>query len=108
MDTNAIIAAVMQQLVSSVADEVIRKLKAEGAAQFTLESELLSQAMTLLLSTDANVREEVRNINDDRFNEVESRLDNIENDDRDNNANLIDADDSDFDAAVMQVLRNNI
>jgi hypothetical protein len=49
----------------------------------------------------------VRIIVDDRFNEVETRLDSIENDDSDSD-NPIDADNSDFDAAVMQVLRNNI
>ncbi|CAB5219992.1 hypothetical protein UFOVP232_20 [uncultured Caudovirales phage] len=107
METNAIIDAVMQQLVTAVADEVIRKLKAEGMAQAALDPETLAQSLRTLLQTDSDIREEVRVINDDRFNEVEGRLDNIENDDRDDTFS-IDADDADFDAAVMQVLRNNI
>jgi polyhydroxyalkanoate synthesis regulator phasin len=107
MDTNAIINAAMQQLVSTVADEVIRRLKAETAATATLEPEQLQFAVLRLLESDTLIREEVRIIVDDRFNEVEARLDTIENDDRENTS-IISADDSDFDSAVMQVLRNNI
>lgn len=109
MDTNAIINAAMQQLVDTVADAVIRKLKAEGTAIATLEPEAVQHAMLHLLETDTLIREEVRTINEQTFDEITSRLDNLENDDRDNdNDNPIDADNSDFDAAVMQVLRNNI
>jgi hypothetical protein len=107
MDTNAIINAAMQQLVDTVADAVICKLKAEGTATATLEPESVQLAMLRLLESDTLIREEVRIIVDDRFNEVETRLDSIENDDSDSD-NPIDADNSDFDAAVMQVLRNNI
>jgi hypothetical protein len=107
METNAIIDAVMQQLISTISDEVIRKLKAEGSAQAALDPETLAVSLRTLLQTDSDIREEVRVINDERFNEVEGRLDNIENADEDQ-TNLIDANDADFDAAVMQVLRNNI
>jgi hypothetical protein len=107
MDTNAIINAAMQQLVSTVADEVIRRLKAEATATATLEPEQLQFAVLRLLESDTLIREEVRIIVDDRFNEIDARLDTIENDDKDD-TNKIDADDSDFDNAVMQVLRNNI
>jgi hypothetical protein len=105
MDTNAIINAAMQQLVSTVADEVVRRLKAETVATATLEPEQLQFAMLRLLESDTNIREEVRIIVDERFNDVEGRIDELENSD---NGNNIDADNSDFDNAVMQVLRNNI
>ena len=137
MDTNAIINAAMQQLVDTVADAVIRKLKAEATAVATLEPEKLQLAVLHLLETDTLIREEVLNISEQKFEQIDTRLDHIENDDNpscnvdisDNDDftdlksvvedlvsrvedfetnGTIDADDSDFDAAVMQVLRNNI
>lgn len=45
MDTNAIIAAAMQQLVSTVADEVIRRLKAESSASMALDTDALAAAV---------------------------------------------------------------
>ena len=107
MDTNAIINAAMQQLVATVADEVIRRLKAETVATATLEPEQLQFAVLHLLESDTLIREEVLNISEQKFNEIDTRLDELENDDGDD-TNKIDADDSDFDNAVMQVLRNNI
>jgi hypothetical protein len=107
MDTNAIINAAMQQLVTTVADEVIRRLKAEATATATLEPEQLQFAVLHLLESDTLIREEVLNISEQKFNEIDTRLDELENDDGDD-TNKIDADDSDFDNAVMQVLRNNI
>ena len=137
MDTNAIINAAMQQLVDTVADAVIRKLKAEGSAHFTLESELISAAMLHLLESDTLIREEVLNISEETFNKIDTRLDHIENDDNpscnvdisDNDDftdlksvvedlvsrvedfetnGTIDADDSDFADAVRSVIRNHI
>ena len=108
MDTNAIINAAMQQLVDTVADAVIRKLKAEALGTLTLEPEKLQFAMLHLLESDTLIREEVLNISEQKFDEFATRLDELENDDRDDSDNPIDADNSDFDAAVMQVLRNNI
>lgn len=119
MDTNAIINAAMQQLVDTVADAVIRKLKAEGSAHFTLEAELLSAAIVHSLEFDATVRENIRDIVTDTIDntnlsdnsefqdlqrEVESLQEKVEHLD----PAVIDADNSDFDSAVMQVLRNNI
>lgn len=137
MDTNAIINAAMQQLVTTVADEVIRRLKAETVATATLEPEQLQFAVLHLLETDTNIREEVRIINEEKFNEIDSRLDHLENDDNpscnvdisDNDDftdlksvvedlvsrvedfetnGTIDADDSDFADAVRCVIRNHI
>ena len=137
MDTNAIINAAMQQLVDTVADAVICKLKAEATAVATLEPESVQLAMLRLLESDTLIREEVLNISEQKFEQIDTRLDHIENDDNpscnvdisDNDDftdlksvvedlvsrvedfetnGTIDADDSDFDAAVMQVLRNNI
>ena len=137
MDTNAIINAAMQQLVSTVADEVIRRLKAEATATATLEPEQLQFAVLHLLETDTLIREEVLNISEETFNRIDTRLDHIENDDgpscnvdisdNDDFTDLksvvedlvsrvedfetngtIDADDSDFADAVRSVIRNHI
>ena len=137
MDTNAIINAAMQQLVTTVADEVIRRLKAETVATATLEPEQLQFAVLRLLESDTLIREEVLNINEETLNRIDSRLDHLENDDgptcnvdiSDNDdftdlkaeveslkeqvENLesngtVDADDSDFADAVRSVIRNHI
>ena len=137
MDTNAIISAVMQQLVDTVADAVIRKLKAEATAVATLEPEAVQLAMLRLLESDTLIREEVLNISEQKFEQIDTRLDHIENDDNpscnvdisDNDDftdlksvvedlvsrvedfetnGTIDADDSDFADAVRSVIRNHI
>jgi hypothetical protein len=137
MDTNAIINAAMQQLVSTVADEVIRRLKAEATATATLEPEQLQFAVLRLLESDTLIREEVLTISEQKFEQIDSRLDHIENDDNpscnvdisdnDDFTDLksvvedlvsrvedfetngsIDADDSDFADAVRSVIRNHI
>ena len=94
MDTNAIINAAMQQLVTTVADEVIRRLKAEATATATLEPEQLQFAVLHLLETDTLIREEVLNISEQKFNEIDTRLDHIENDDNPScNVDISDNDD---------------
>jgi tetrahydromethanopterin S-methyltransferase subunit G len=137
MDTNAIINAAMQQLVTTVADAVICRLKAEALGTLTLEPEKLQFAMLHLLEGDTLIREEVLNISEQKFNEIDSRLDHIENDDgpscnvdiSDNDdftdlkaeveslkeqvENLesngtVDADDDNFQDAVRSVIRNHI
>jgi hypothetical protein len=137
MDTNAIINAAMQQLVDTVADAVIRRLKAETVATATLEPEQLQFAVLRLLESDTLIREEVLNINEETLNRIDSRLDHLENDDNpscnvdisDNDDftdlksvvedlvsrvedfetnGTIDADDSDFADAVRSVIRNHI
>lgn len=104
MDTNAIINAAMQQLVDTVADAVICKLKAEGKAQATLEPEALASSLLTLLETDTDIREAMRNVFDDKIDEFESRITELE----DNGGGTIDADDSDFRDAVCSVIRNSI
>ena len=137
MDTNAIINAAMQQLVDTVADAVICKLKAEATAVATLEPEAVQLAMLRLLESDTLIREEVLNISEQKFEQIDTRLDHIENDDNpscnvdisDNDDftdlksvvedlvsrvedfetnGTIDADDSDFADAVRSVIRNHI
>jgi polyhydroxyalkanoate synthesis regulator phasin len=81
MDTNAIINAAMQQLVTTVADEVICRLKAEALGTLTLEPEKLQFAMLHLLEGDTLIREEVLNISEETLNRIDSRLDHLENDD---------------------------
>jgi predicted nuclease with TOPRIM domain len=126
----------MQQLVSTVADEVIRRLKAEATATATLEPEQLQFAVLHLLESDTLIREEVLNISEETFNKIDSRLDDIENDDSSRNVDLndnddfsdlksmveelkdkvealdeatpIDADNDDFQDAVRSVIRNHI
>lgn len=137
MDTNAIINAVMQQFVTTVADEVVRRLKAEALGTLTLEPESVQLAMLRLLESDTLIREEVLNISEQKFEQIDTRLDHIENDDNpscnvdisDNDDftdlksvvedlvsrvedfetnGTIDADDSDFADAVRSVVRNHI
>lgn len=119
MDTTAIINAAMQQLIDTVSDEVIRKLKAEGTAHATLEPEALSAAIVHSLEFDATVREHIRDIATDAIDNI--RLsDNSEFDTLDNQvsrleekldeleATPVDADNDDFQDAVRSVIRNHI
>lgn len=119
MDTNAIINAAMQQLVDTVADEVIRKLKAEGTAHFTLESEALSAAIVHSLEFDATVRENIRDIVTDtidntnlsdnsEFQDLQREVENLQEKVEELDPAVIDADDSDFQDAVRSVIRNHI
>ena len=119
MDTNAIINAAMQQLVDTVADEVIRKLKAEGAAQAALESETIQPLLVDLLNNNSEVRESIRDIVDDRidninlsdnseFSDLERQVSALEEKLDELEATPVDADDSDFQDAVRSVIRNHI
>lgn len=80
MDTNTIINAAMQQLVTTVADEVIRRLKAESSASMTLDKEALAVAMLNLLQFDTDIREEVRGVSDEHLDGIDRKLTRLEND----------------------------
>lgn len=119
METQAILDAIMQRLVDTVADEVIRKLKAEGAAHFTLESELLSAAIVHSLEFDATVRENIRDIVTDtidntnlsdntEFQDLQRDVERLQEKVEELDPAVIDADDSDFQDAVRSVIRNHI
>ena len=119
MDTTAIINAAMQQLVDTVADAVIRKLKAEGSAHFTLEAELLSAAIVHSLEFDATVRENIRDIVTDtidntnlsdnsEFQDLQREVESLQEKVEELDPAVIDADDSDFQDAVRSVIRNHI
>lgn len=134
MDTNAIINAAMQQLVSTVADEVIRRLKAESGASMALDADALAAAVLNLMQFNTDIREEVRCVSDEHLDGIDSRMTRIENDPFDINNNedfsdlkseveslkeqveelegnstiKIDSDDTDFADAVRQVIRDNI
>lgn len=119
METQAILDAIMQRLVDTVADEVIRKLKAEGTAHFTLESEALSAAIVHSLEFDATVRENIRdlvtdtidntNLSDNsEFSDLERQVSTLEEKLDELEATPVDADDSDFQDAVRSVIRNHI
>lgn len=119
METQAILDAIMQRLVDTVADEVIRKLKAEGTAHFTLESEALSAAIVHSLEFDATVRESIRDIVTDtidntnlsdnsEFSDLERQVSTLEEKLDELEATPVDADDSDFQDAVRSVIRNHI
>lgn len=119
METQAILDAIMQRLVDTVADEVIRKLKAEGTAHFTLESEALSAAIVHSLEFDATVRESIRDIASDlvdntnlsdnsEFSHLERQVSTLEEKLDELEATPVDADDSDFQDAVRSVIRNHI
>lgn len=119
MDTNAIISAVMQQLVDTVADAVICRLKAEGAAQAALDIDSINMALSSLLSSDSAARDAVRDIVSDsidnfdlnqlsEFQDLQRDVERLSEKVEELDPAVIDADNTDFDAAVMQVLRNNI
>jgi len=134
MDTNAIINAAMQQLVTTVADEVIRRLKAESSAEMALDADALAAAVLKLMQFNTDIREEVRCVSDEHLDDIDSRMTRIENDPFDINNNedfvdlksevdslkeqveelqgnstiKIDSDDTDFADAVRQVIRDNI
>jgi len=134
MDTNAIIAAAMQQLVSTVADEVIRRLKAESSASMALDTDALAAAVLKLMQFNTDIREEVRCISDEHLDGIDRKLERLEqstidisdNDDfsdlrseveslkeqveelEGNSTTKIDSDDTDFADAVRQVIRDNI
>ena len=119
MDTNAIINAAMQQLVDTVADEVIRKLKAEGAATVSLESDAMQTSLIALLLVDTEVRESIRdiasdlvdniNLSDNReFSDLERQVSTLEEKVEELDSAVVDADDSDFQDAVRSVIRNHI
>jgi len=134
MDTNAIINAAMQQLVTTVADEVIRRLKAESSAEMALDADALAAAVLKLMQFNTDIREEVRCVSDEHLDGIDSRMTRIMNDPFDINNNedfvdlksevdslkeqveelqgnstiKIDSDDTDFADAVRQVIRDNI
>jgi O6-methylguanine-DNA--protein-cysteine methyltransferase len=119
MDTNAIINAAMQQLVTTVADEVIRKLKAEGMATVSLEPEALEASLIALFIGNAEVRESIRDITSDlidninlsdnsEFQDLERQVSRLDEKLDELEATPVDADDSDFQDAVRSVIRNHI
>lgn len=108
----SIVGGLYDKLVTDVADAVICKLKAEGQAQAALDPDTLASSLTTLLQREGAAREAVRDIALDcidgmdldynsQFSELKSKVENLD-------TAIIDSDDSTFDAAVMQVLRNNI
>jgi predicted nucleic acid-binding Zn-ribbon protein len=134
MDTNAIINAAMQQLVSTVADEVIRRLKAESGASMALDTDALAAAVLKLMQFNTDIREEVRCISDEHLDGIDRKLERLEQSTTDisdnedfsdlkseveslkeqveelegNSTTKIDSDDTDFADAVRQVIRDNI
>jgi predicted nuclease with TOPRIM domain len=119
MDTNAIINAAMQQLVDTVSDAVIRKLKAEGSAQFTLEADLLSAAIVQALEFDATVRENIRDIVTDtiditnlsdnsEFQDLQREVESLQEKVEELDPAVIDPSDDNFCDAVRSVIRNHI
>jgi predicted nuclease with TOPRIM domain len=119
MDTNAIINAAMQQLVDTVADAVICRLKAETVATATLEPEQLQFAVLRLLESDASIRESIRdmvtdtidntNLSDNsEFQDLQRDVERLQEKVEELDPAVIDADDSDFQDAVRSVIRNHI
>ena len=107
----SIVGGLYDKLVADVSDAVIRKLKAEGQATAALDPETLASSLTTLLQREGAARDAVRDIAADcidnidltdnsEFSELKTKVEEMDV--------AIDADDNNFDAAVMQVLRNNI
>jgi len=108
----SIVGGLYDKLVSDVSDAVICKLKAEGQATAALDIDSINMALSTLLSSDSAARDAVRDIaldcidnmdldDNSAFSDLKDKVENLD-------SAVIDADNSDFDAAVMQVLRNNI
>jgi len=120
MDTNAIINAAMQQLVTTVADEVIRRLKAESSAEMALDADALAAAVLKLMQLNTDIREEVRCVSDEHLDDInnnedfvdlKSEVDSLKEQVEElqgNSTIKIDSDDTDFADAVRQVIRDNI
>ena len=119
METQAILDAIMQRLVDTVADEVIRKLKAEGAATVSLESDAMQTSLVALLLVDTEVRESIRDIVTDtidntnlsdntEFQDLQRDVERLQEKVEELDPAVIDADDSDFQDAVRSVIRNHI
>jgi hypothetical protein len=115
----SIVGSIYDKLVADVSDSVIRRLKAEGSAQFTLESELLNAAIVQALEYDAAVRESIRdmvtdtidntNLSDNsEFQDLQREVESLQEKVEELDPAVIDADDSDFQDAVRSVIRNNI
>jgi hypothetical protein len=100
----SIVGGLYDKLVADVADEVIVKLKAENVAVMALDPEAVQQVMLQLLETDQHIRAEVVHINETTFDDIETRLNELENAE----PHKVDADDSDFQDAVCSVIRNSI
>ena len=115
----SIFGGVYDKLVADVADVVIRKLKAESAAQATLEPETLQYAMLAMFRDNAEAREIVRDIVTDtidntnlsdnsEFQDLQREVESLQEKVEELDPAVIDADDSDFADAVRSVIRNNI
>ena len=119
MDTQAIIDGIMQRLVDTVSDEVIRRLKAEGSAEATLAPETLAASLLHLLEFDASIRESIRdmvtdtidntNLSDNsEFQDLQRDVERLQEKVDELDATPVDADNSDFQDAVCSVIRNHI
>ena len=84
---SSIINAAMQQLVSTVADEVIRRLKAESSASMALDEEALAAAVLKLMQFNTDIREEVRCVSDEHLDGITRKLDRLEQSTTDINDN---------------------
>ena len=116
---DAVLGAVMQELVSTVADEVVRKLKAEATATVSLEAETIQPILVDLLERSSEVREVIRdlitdtidntNLSDNsEFQDLQREVETLQEKVEELDPAVIDADDSDFADAVRSVIRNHI
>jgi hypothetical protein len=100
----SIVGGLYDKLVADVSDVVISKLKAENVAVMALDPEAVQQRLLQLLVEDTDIRETVRDIHETAFDQIESRLNELENAEHP----MVDADDSNFQDAVCSVIRNSI
>lgn len=101
--TNVIVDSIINQLIQSVSDEVIRRLKADGHGQVNLEADVMQSSLVDLLTNNTEVRDCVRDIFEDNIllDSLDARITELENDDT-----TIDADDSEFSEQVRRVIRD--
>jgi hypothetical protein len=101
--TNVIVDSIINQLIQSVSDEVIRRLKADGHAQVSLEADVMQSSLVDLLTNNTEVRDCVRDIFEDNrlIEQLDSRITELEHNDAE-----IDADDDNFADQVRRVIRD--
>jgi outer membrane murein-binding lipoprotein Lpp len=122
----SIIGGFYDKLVSDVANVVVSRLNAAGAAQIALDSDAFKQAVRTMLEDDSGARDTIRDIVSDsidghdfsdnrEFRSLADKVDELDTEQDDLKSKVdeleeqsIDADNDEFADAVRAVIRNNI
>lgn len=118
---NAFMQDLAKQLVPLIVAELKAQTNAEGMGMIALDPNNIALPVHSLLTQDNNTKDAIRDLIDDRirdidltdfkdFRSVADKVDEIETkvDELECNGTPVDADNSDFQDAVMSVLRKSI